>query len=176
MSNPAGRITASSYLSTTDQNIETLRHNDFDESLSISGLSNLSTSENNQLSQNASHINVACANARSLVDKIDSLVTLFEENNLHIAMLTETWLSKKHCPPRTMSDLTIGANLNFIRRDRGRRGGGVAVCYDPTKITMKKISFKQQENCVNTEIVCAVGNCSLTKRKVQRLQFIYRRA
>ena len=110
-------------------------------------------------------INLACVNARSLVEKIDSLITLFEENQLHFALLTETWLDKKHCPPRTMSDLTIGANMNFIRRDRGSRGGGVAVVFNPTKIRMNRFQFVKQQND-NTELVCSLGNCALTKRKI----------
>ena len=77
------------------------------------------TSFDQALSENSYLLNVACANARSLVDKIKSLIVLFEENQLHIALLTETWLANKHCPPRVMNDLTIGANLSFIRRDRG---------------------------------------------------------
>ena len=65
------------------------------------------------------NLHFACANARSVVHKIGSLITSFEENKLHLMLLTETWLNAKHCPPRVMNDLTIGANLNFIRR----RGG-----------------------------------------------------
>ena len=84
--------------------------------------------ENEIFDANSNFLNVACANARSLVEKVDSLITLFEENELHLALITETWLFERHCPPRTMADLTMGADLNFIRRDRGSRGGGVAVC------------------------------------------------
>ena len=83
-------------------------------------VSNISNSNSNDLSSlvalgsNENHFNIACANARSLVEKVTSLVTLFEENELHLALLTETWLSNKHCPPRTMADLTIGANINSV--------------------------------------------------------------
>ena len=77
-------------------------------------------------------------------------------------MLTETWLANKHCPP--MNDLTAGASLNFIRRDRGSCGGGVAVCYNPNKIRMSR--FKSQVVDNNTEIICAVGSCQLTQRKI----------
>ena len=108
-------------------------------------------------------INIACTNARSLADKINSLITLFETNSLHFTILTETWLTPKLCPPRVLSDLTTGANLSFIRRDRGSRGGGVAVCYDPTKIRLSKLTI---DNDTDKEIVCAVGNCCLTKRKI----------
>ena len=91
-------------------------------------------------------------------------MTLFEENNLHIALLTETWLSQKHCSARTMADLMHGANISFIRRDRGSRGGGVAICYDPTKIRMS--SFSCGVNASKSEVVCAVGNSPLTRRKI----------
>ena len=127
-------------------------------------MSSVSSSSAEILNSSANLLNIACANARSLVDKIDSLITLFDENELHIALLTETWLAPKHCPPRVMSDLTIGANLNFIRRDRGSRGGGVAICYNPTKIRMTKFNFHNPSP--RTEIVCATGNCSATKRKI----------
>ena len=113
---------------------------------------------------NALHF--ACANARSIVNKVDSLITSFEENKLHLMLLTETWLKAKHCPPRVMNDLTVGANLNFIRKDRGgrRRGGGVAICYDPTKIRLTK--FEASSCDVESEFICAAGTCTLTQRKI----------
>lgn len=117
------------------------------------------------LEENNSLLNIACTNARSIVEKIKSLITLFEENGLHIAILTEAWLTSKSCPVRAMNDLTIGANLNFVRRDRGRRGGGVAICYDPTKIRMNRFRVQTEPNN-KTEIICAAGNSNLTKRKI----------
>ena len=110
-------------------------------------------------------LNFDCANARSVVDKIGSVITAFEENALQFMLLTETWLTRKHCSPRALNDLTIGANLSFIRRDRGSRGGGVAICYDPTKIKMHMYS---PANNVSTkgELVCAIGTTTLTKRKI----------
>ena len=119
------------------------------------------------LSQNGNLLHIACANASSLVEKIDSLICLFDNNQLHLAFLTETWLTNRTCPPRTMSDLTAGANLSFVRRDRGSRGGGVAVCYNPTKIRMNKFKFTSQYK--EAELVCAIGNCQLTKRKIAAL-------
>ena len=73
----------------------------------------------NVLNDNKDCLNIACANARSLVLKVDSLITLFDENSLQVALITETWLSSRHCPPRVLADLTHGANVNYIRRDRG---------------------------------------------------------
>ena len=51
----------------------------------------------------------------------------------------------------------------MIRRDRGRRGGGVAICYDPTKLRLKKFPVGGDGS---SEIVCATGNVSLTKQKL----------
>ena len=109
-------------------------------------------------------LNLACTNARSIVEKVDSLVTLFEENCLHLAMVTETWLSPKKCSKRSMDDLLNGANISFIRKDRGSRGGGVAICYDGTKIRMTNLPVPQNGDV--GEIVCSIGSTSLTKRKV----------
>ena len=140
------------------------------ESANISSLDNTlcsftSTSfSSSRLLVNSNCLNLACANARSVVEKIDSVVTLFEENSLHLALLTETWLTAKACPARKMADLTTGANLSFIRRDRGSRGGGVAICYNPTKLRLTRFKINQVRD--RTEIVCAVGNSSITKRKI----------
>ena len=53
---------------------------------------NSSNSSVHWLAENTSCLKIACANARSVVQKINSLITLFEECDLHIALLTETWL------------------------------------------------------------------------------------
>ena len=147
--------------------VEVLRDNDnSQEQLVASPVSqndSQSSQQNDRLERDG-HLHFACTNARSIVEKIGSFITLFEESSLHFAILTETWLSKRHCPPKTLSDLTIGANLNFIRKDRGHRGGGVAVGYDPTKIKMSAFDMSKQ-NMIG-EFVCAVGTTPLTKRKL----------
>ena len=136
-------------------------------SLSLSSLASTNGSYSyGEINAENNLLSIACANARSLVEKIDSLITLFEECNLHATLVTETWLSPKHCPPRTMSDLTRGADLNFIRRDRGRRGGGVAIAYNPTRIRLVKFSSYNNTEC---EMVCATGSCPLTNRRIALL-------
>ena len=59
-------------------------------------------------------LNLACTNAHSIVEKVDSLISLFEENALHFCILTETWLTPKKCGKRAMEDLTDGADISFI--------------------------------------------------------------
>ena len=110
------------------------------------------------------NLNLACTNARSIVEKLDSLATLFEECSLHFCLLTETWLTKKACSKKKMDDLTNGSNINMIRRDRGSRGGGVAICYNLTKLRLSRFPVPEEHR--SREIICAVGSCSLTKRKL----------
>ena len=157
----------------SDFNSSILRCNNENENretneLELSALSSNGTFSDNmsnvRLETNKSYLNVACTNARSVVEKLDSLVTLFDENELHFAMLSETWLTPKNCPERKLDDLTHGANLKFIRRDRGRRGGGVAICYNPERLRLAR--FPVPQNGRTTEIVAAVGNTPLTKRKI----------
>ena len=146
-----------------DFQFETLRNNSdppIDE-LSISSIHSSFTSFE-KLETEKGLFNIACTNARSLTNKIASLVTLFEENNLHVALLTETWLTGKICTKRNMDNLTAGANISFIRRDRGSRGGGVAIAYDNTKIRLSKFPFEKDKT---KEIICAVGSCALSRRK-----------
>ena len=112
---------------------------------------------------NDGNLHFACTNARSIVEKIGSLITLFDESLLHFAIITETWLTTRLCPPRVLNDLTVGANISFVRRDRGGRGGGVAISYNPTKLRLN--CFETSKNVIKGEYVAAVGSTSLTKRK-----------
>ena len=122
------------------------------------------TFDNEFLPSSENKINLACTNARSLAQKIGSLVTLFDENSLHIAMLTETSLTPKNSPPRVLSDLLHGGNIALIRRDRGSRGGGVAIAFNPEKGNFKKYGVNNGDK--KSEIVAAVGNIKATKRKI----------
>ena len=144
-----------------------MKSDNIDESLNLSNvtteISKTSEYSNDILKPDPGLLSLACTNARSVVEKVDSLVTLFEEYDLHFALLTETWLTTKVCSTRRMMDLTIGANISFIRRDRGRRGGGVAIAYNPLKIKLKKFPVGGEPG---TEIVCATGNTPLSKRKI----------
>ena len=141
-----------------DQDTEaSLRLSSLDQSDSIDSL-------NKYYQAPIDHLCIACTNARSVVHKIGSLITLFDECGLHFAILTETWLNKKHTPPRVLNDLMHGADLKLIRKDRGRGGGGVAVCYNPTKLRLS--NFPVCGGSGDYEVVCTVGNVALTKRKI----------
>ena len=61
---------------------------------------------------------LACANARSLNNKSLSLINLFEETNLNICALNETWIVNSDCLEERLEDIALGENISLIRRDR----------------------------------------------------------
>ena len=82
---------------------------------------------------------VFCANARSLTNKIDELSVVLEQNDVSVAILTETWLNENQ--PNEGYDID---GYNIIRNDRNKgRGGGVCV-YLKMKFHLNSgSSFKQ---------------------------------
>ena len=50
----------------------------------------------------------------------------------------------------------MSEDIGIIARNRNGRGGGVAVAYRNTAVTMKEFSFPDNRY----EVVCAVGNFS----------------
>ena len=146
--------------------IESLQNN-CDENENSLDLSIDSCSGNDAVEElivNSGTLTIACTNAQSVVEKVDSLVTLFEEMGLHFALLTETWLTHKLCSRRKLEDLTVGGNVSFIRKDRSTRGGGIAIAFNPTKTKLTKFAVPQ--NYLNTEVVCTVGSTPLSSRKI----------
>ena len=55
----------------------------------------------------STNLHLACTNARSIVEKLDSLATLFDECSLHFCLLTETWLTRRSCSDKKIEDLTL---------------------------------------------------------------------
>ena len=77
-------------------------------------------------------------------------------------MITETWIQNNRETTARIGNLLDGSHIELIRRDRGRRGGGVAIVYDTRKAKLKKYSI--QNNIY--EIVCATGKINNNSRKV----------
>ena len=73
-------------------------------------------------------------------------------------------MTQKVCSRRRLDDLASGANIAMIRRDRGTRGGGVAICYNPNKLKLTRFPVPNNQNKV--EVVCATGSVGLTKRRL----------
>ena len=108
------------------------------------------------------YINCINANARSLNNKIGSLVELFEEYELSFALLTETWFSSGEKLKDELVELEEGENIGMIARNRPGRGGGVAIAFKSSCLTVKE--FKLPNN--KFEMVCGVGNFTNTNRKI----------
>ena len=77
-------------------------------------------------------------------------------------VVTETWLKKNSETEDILRELSGGAHLELIRKDRaGRRGGGVAVIFDNRKARLTKYHIPG----ATQEIVCAVGKLTGTTKK-----------
>ena len=67
---------------------------------------------------------LAHLNCRSLLCKLDEVLSFCHSNQVDVMALTETWLDD------TVTDIEVcpcDHNLSVVRRDRNRRGGGVAI-------------------------------------------------
>ena len=102
------------------------------------------------------------ANARLLNNKIESLIEVFDEYDLSIALLSETWFKNGPNLHREITDLSHGENIGMIARNRCGRGGGVAIAYRTDRLCMKE--FKLPGN--KYEMTCAVGNTGTSNRKI----------
>ena len=92
-------------------------------------------------------LNVALINCRSLKPKIKSLKECFKMNKLSLAILNETWLYKSDRQFKCVQqNLKYETGIDFIRRDRDSRGGGVAVAFDANEIVMKKLNLNSLKN------------------------------
>lgn len=61
-------------------------------------------------------------NSRSIVNKLDKLEDLLLLYDPHVCVITETWLNEF-----IRDDEVVSLDYQLYRRDRGSRGGGVAV-------------------------------------------------
>ena len=121
----------------------------------------LNTEQNE--SNKSINMNIINANARSLNNKIGSLIDIFDELQLSAAILTETWFRSGEELSRELEALKASDNIKMVARNRrGRKGGGVAVAFDSTMLNMKEFKFPNNVY----ELVCAVGNSSAGNRKI----------
>ena len=112
-------------------------------------------------------LSVLLANARSLAPKIRSLIDYFSELDLHIAMITESWMKDGTKFEEDCSDLELGKSLGIIHKNRKSRrgrtaGGGVLIAYNKDKIGMKDLTIRRGQ----AELVCATGKLQGLSRKI----------
>ena len=101
------------------------------------------------------------SNARSLAKKVTSLIDLFREKALHFAMITETWLQNNRETRNELLDIKHAEKIEFICKNRGRRGGGVAVAFDSSVASFRPLQIKNNKY----ELVGAVGRTTTDMRK-----------
>lgn len=114
-------------------------------------------------------IKLLLTNARSLAPKILSLHDYFEEHDIDIAMITESWLKDGEILDRDVIDLEHGSGLQIIYKNRPKKGasarrvgGGVSIicsrarcCFRERKMTGNKF-----------ELVAAIGRVGKVQRQI----------
>lgn len=83
--------------------------------------------EANRNQTNRLHLNIVCVNFRSVNNKVKKLKGLLRRNNLHILILTETWLNRDTADKFLRS--VLPKNYSYVYFAREGRGGGVAIIY-----------------------------------------------
>ena len=125
--------------------------------------------------------NFAITNARSVVQKLESVGDSFTELDLSFMIITETWLWDGPSLDRAKDYLTNGNKIEFLHKGRGSRGGGLAILSRKSKIVLREYKTKTkgheiliargkiQNNSRPLFIIAAYIKPSLTKRKKEEL-------
>ena len=98
-------------------------------------------------------LTTAVTNARSIAPKIDSVIMNFECLQLDCLIVTETWLTKGPVKDNALDRLMGEAGVHAITGDRRGRGGGVAILFRSSTITLKEYHIRRKRH----EIVAAKG-------------------
>ena len=85
--------------------------------------------------------------------KLPSLLDLFKDTILSVALLTETWLKGNYCTVEEMIKNDYGLDIIAYNRPGKKRGGGMAIVFDPAEMTLTENKFKRE----GAEVVSAVG-------------------
>ena len=106
-------------------------------------------------------------NARSLTPKIESLLDFFDELDLQMAIITESWLKPGKDLERSLRDLEDGERLKIIHKSRPSKrnrtaGCGVAIAFNQDKLKLTERPIKAGR----AEIICATGKLPKMARKI----------
>ena len=101
------------------------------------------------------------SNARSLASKVDSLIDMFMEKDLHYSLITETWFKNDKYTKQELEHIKYAENIEFICKNRGSRGGGVAIAFNNTSASFKPIAIRGNKY----ELIGAVGRTGTDPRK-----------
>ena len=106
-------------------------------------------------------MNFVVTNARSISAKTQSIVDNFRELDLHFMLVSETWLRNGKNATEVEEKLH-DYGLKMISKNRGSRGGGVAIIFDTNRMVLKEaFAFP---SCF--EVTCALGRCLHSNKKV----------
>ena len=111
------------------------------------------------LNENATDVNknetlyFASTNARSLPPKITSMIECFRELDLAFFAITETWLKNDESTKLSLEELNQNEKIRLLTRNRGSRGGGVAVAYDTTRANFSVVKLPRNR----FEMMCCAG-------------------
>ena len=118
---------------------------------------------------NAEIYKIMLTNARSLSPKIHSLHDMFNELDLDIALITESWLNDGSTLDGDVIDLEYGTGLKIIYKNRPksragarRVGGGVSIVYNKSRCSLRERKVVGNK----FELVVAVGKIGKISRQV----------
>lgn len=96
--------------------------------------------------------------------KLDSLFDMFKNTNCAAALLTETWIKSGGNFDRIYDEITNSHGLGMIAYNRPgrRRGGGVAIVFNKSKISLEEHKFHRN----GIEMVAVKGRIIGQKRTV----------
>lgn len=90
-------------------------------------------------------LKILLTNARSLSPKILSLHEYFNECDIDVALVTESWLKDGRVLDRDIIDLEHGSDLKILYKNRPKRsasaravGGGVSIIYKKNRCTLRE--------------------------------------
>ena len=103
------------------------------------------------------------SNARSLAPKIDSFIENFNERDIDLCVITETWL---HDEMGILQDdgvpLSLGEGIGVVHAGRpvGRRGGGVGIFFRKSKMKVVDITPSLVSHSEIAVSLCSVRGLS----------------
>ena len=98
-------------------------------------------------------MNCCLLNAQSTRNKFTDITDLIEEHSCDITLITETWLKPDDPSSALTKNFLAGQNRSLVTCDRkGKKGGGIAIIYDPQKWRYKDIQTSTP--CCAFEFIC----------------------
>ena len=97
-----------------------------------------------------------------MLPKIDSFTQTLEESQADVCICTETWTHSNAQTEEFLGDFSSNTNYDILRRDRGSRGGGVAIVFNKKRLTASRVSTPPSEY----EVLAAIIRRTSQRRKI----------